>query len=149
MSNASDFAALKASIMALYQSGVLPHTINKNSLQTIVQTGSGAVGVGTAGQYYTSGVVKDSIYFIDPNAKFATTTPVLAGDLLEVPIGQFTMQQPILNTLSDTKLTLVKQMGITVNAQQDTGYSIVRQGADSLVDDIIAQINAIQADLGL
>ena len=40
-------------------------------------------------------------------------------------------------------------MGITVNAQQDTGYSIVRQGADSLVDDIIAQINAIQADLGL
>ena len=156
MSNAADFAALKASIMTLYNSGAVPHVINPNSLVNIVQTGSGAQGIttphvyyGIPVYYYTSGIVQGSSYFVDPNGKFQTTTPVLPGDLLQAPIGQFTLQHQVLNSLSDTKLTLTKPFGITVTAQQDQGYTIARQGSGSLIDTIFAQINAIQSDLGV
>ena len=149
MSNATDFAALKASIQSLYQKGTLVHTTDPNALENVVVTTSGAQGVGGTGAYYVSGLVEDVPYFIDPAGTFNSTTPVLPGDILRVPIDEFSMDRTVLNTLSDIKITLTEPSPITLSHAQDSGYSILRKHTHSDLDDIFSQIDKIKSDLGL
>ena len=148
MSNASDFAALKASIMDLYKRGLLPHTVDPHSLKTVTQSTSGATGVGNR-QYYTSGLIQGIPYFIDPAGSFKTNTVVKAGDILRVQLDEFTIDNPITNSLSDVKVSLANPSPVSIPAIKDVGYSIIRYGVDSPLDDIFAQIDAIKTDLGL
>lgn len=147
MSNTTDFVALKASIMALYQSGTFPHQVNPNALKTITSPSTGALGVGTAAAY-TSGGVLGSTTFKDAAASFLVTTPVVAGDILRVPYSAtYHVDHVIASVTNGTTLVLEKPLVNSVTS--DLGYTILRKYADSPLDDIMAQIAAIETDLSL
>jgi hypothetical protein len=146
MSAATDYATLSTAIENLYLSGAFPHTTNPEALKIVVAPGSGALGVGTAGAY-TSGLVKDSTRFKHTGSHFNSTTPVVAGDVLQVPYGQFLMPLRIAAVVSDIEITLAEPAPVTIAV--DLGYTILHKYTGSPFDDIFTALAAVKTDLGV
>lgn len=146
MSNATDYAALESALERLYLSGELPHTTDPEALKVVVAPSSGALGVGTV-ESYTSGLVKGSTRFKHTGSHFNSTTPVVAGDILQVQYGHFVMPLRIKAVVSDIEITLAEPAPVTISV--NLGYTILHKYTGSPFDDVFTALAAVKTALGV